>query len=92
LTGNTRDEIATNNGIGARTVSNILNKWKKGIDSKDYDSIRELSVCLKSEGGKFNDLGSVVRFKNYIIKLGPNFDQIESLSQISLNQKITKTS
>jgi transposase len=33
LSGNNRDEIAANNKIGAGTVSNIINEWKKGIDS-----------------------------------------------------------
>ena len=33
LSGNTRDKIGTNNGIGAGTVSNIINGWKKGLDN-----------------------------------------------------------
>jgi hypothetical protein len=70
LSGCTRDEIAAINKIGVGTVSNVINEWKKGIDSKDYDSIRELSVFLKGEGMKFNDLAPLVRLNNYIKKLG----------------------
>jgi hypothetical protein len=64
--------------IDAQIRGNIFNEWKIGIDSKDYDSIRELSVSLKSEGMAFNDLASIVRLNNYIKKLGADFDQIES--------------
>jgi transposase len=28
--GDSRDKIAADNGIGAGTVSNIINEWKKG--------------------------------------------------------------
>jgi hypothetical protein len=30
LSGDSRDRIAADNGIGAGTVSNIINEWKKG--------------------------------------------------------------
>ena len=43
LSGNTRNEIATNNKIGTGTVSNIINEWKKGLDNSEYESIRELA-------------------------------------------------
>lgn len=78
LSGNSRDEIAANNKIGAGTVSNIINEWKKGIDNKDYGSIRELSLSLNGEGTTFNDLSPLVRLNNCIKKMGADFDQIES--------------
>jgi hypothetical protein len=78
LSGNTRDEIAANNKIGAGTVSNIIGDWKKGLDRKEYDSIRELSVFLNREGITSDDQASLVRLNNYIKKLGANFGQIES--------------
>jgi hypothetical protein len=87
LTGDTRDEIASNNGIGAGTVSNIITEWKKGLDSTDYDSIRELSVFLKGEGITLNDLAPLVRLNNHIKKLGAGFGQIESfISNIANSQ------
>ena len=91
LSGNSRHEIATDNKIGAGTVSNIINEWKKGIDSKDYDSIRELSVSLKSEGITFDDLASLVRLNNYIKKLGADFGQVESfIANITNSQEPQK--
>jgi hypothetical protein len=78
-----------NSGLG--TVSNIINEWKKGIDSKDYDSIRELSVSLKGEGMTFNDLASIVRLNNFIKKSGAIFDQIESfITNIANSQEPQK--
>ena len=65
LSGNTRDEIAQNNKIGAGSVSNIINDWKKGLDNTDYYSMRELSIFLKKEGITLNDLGPLVRLNNY---------------------------
>jgi len=35
LSGNTRDDIAKNNGVGPGTVSNLIKEWKKRFDSKD---------------------------------------------------------
>ena len=43
LSGNTRYEIASKNKVGAGTVSNIINEWKKGVDNSEYESIRELA-------------------------------------------------
>lgn len=82
LSGFTRDEIAENNKIGAGTVS--TNEWKKGIDSKDYDSIRELSVFLKGEGMTFNDLVSIVSLNIILKNWAPIFIKSNPLSQISL--------
>ena len=44
LSGDSRDRIAVDNGIGAGQVSNIINEWKKGVEQSDYDSLRELTV------------------------------------------------
>ena len=78
LSGDSRDGIADDNGIGAGTVSNIINEWKKGVEQSDYDSLRELTVPLKKEGIGINELAPFVRVYNYIQKLGTNQDQIES--------------
>ena len=48
LSGDSRDRIAADNDIGAGTVSNIINEWKKGVDDADYKSIRELAVMNKA--------------------------------------------
>jgi transposase len=44
LSGDSRDRIAADNGIGAGTVSNIINEWKKGVEDSEYDPVRELAV------------------------------------------------
>jgi len=78
LSGDSRDRIAADNGIGAGTVSNIINELKKGVEDSDYDSVRELAVYSKKEGFGLIDIASSIRLSNYIKKLGANQDQIES--------------
>src|SRR5438132_12981864 len=78
LSGYTRDRIAANNHIGAGTVTNIINEWKKGVENSDYDSVRELAVYSKKEGFGLSRIASSTRLINYIRKLGANQDQIES--------------
>ena len=78
LSGDSRDRIAADNDIGAGTVTNIINEWKKGIEHSDYDSLRELAVYSKKEGFGLSDIASYVRLNNYIQKLGANQEQIET--------------
>ena len=85
LSGDSRDRIAADNNIGAGTVSNIINEWKKGIKDSDYESIRELAVFSKKEGLNLSELASRFRLYNYIIKLGANEDNIESFIANCMN-------
>jgi hypothetical protein len=78
LAGDSRDRVAADNHIGAGTVSNIINEWKKGIEDSNYDSVRELAVYSKKEGFDLSRLATSIRLNNYIQKLGANQDQIES--------------
>jgi hypothetical protein len=78
LCGDSRDRIAADNNIGAGTVSNIINEWKKGVGDSDYDSLRELAVYSKKEGFGLSDIASSTRLGNYIQKLGANQEQIET--------------
>ena len=72
LSGASRDRIAADNGIGAGTVSNIIDEWKKGVQDSDYESIRELSVFCNRQGITLNALASCIRLNNYIeIALNP---------------------
>jgi hypothetical protein len=64
LSGNIRDEIAANKGIGAGTVSNIISDFKKGIEDSEFNSIRELTVWSKKEGITLSDIVSHVRLIN----------------------------
>jgi hypothetical protein len=78
LSGDSRDRIAVDNDIGAGTVSNIINEWKKGVEASEYDSLRQLTVSLKKQGISLSEIACSVRLNNYIEKLGANQDQIES--------------
>jgi hypothetical protein len=78
LSGDSRDRIAADIQIGAGTVSNIINEWKKGIEDSNYDSVRELAVYSKKEGFGLSHIAASIRLSNYIQKLGANQDQIES--------------
>ena len=79
LSGDSRDRIAADNDIGAGTVTNIINEWKKGVEeSRMYESVRELTVSLKKRGIGLSDLACSVRLYNYIKNIWTNEDQIES--------------
>ncbi|HYX49090.1 MAG TPA: hypothetical protein VE843_05080, partial [Ktedonobacteraceae bacterium] len=78
LDGDPRDKIATDNQIGAGTVSGIINEFKKGVDALEYDSVRELSISCKKQGTNLGALASSVRLNNCIQKLGANLDEIET--------------
>src|SRR5947209_2383126 len=78
LAGDSRDKIAADNDIGAGTVTNIINEWKKGVEDSDYNSLRELAIYSKKQGFGLSRIASSIRLSNYIQKLGANQDQIES--------------
>ena len=78
LTRDSRDSVAANNNIGAGTITNIINEWKKGVQDSEYQSVRELAVYSKKEGLDLSELASRFRLYNYINKLGVNEDDIES--------------
>ncbi|MGB6527947.1 MAG: hypothetical protein WBF33_07550 [Candidatus Nitrosopolaris sp.] len=81
LQGVSRDRIAADNDVGAGTVSNIIDEWKKRTQDSDYESIRELSVFCKKQGITLNALASCIRLNNYIQSLGANANEstLESL-------------
>ena len=78
LSGDSRDKIAADNDIGAGTVTNIINEWKKGVEDSDYDSLRGLTVPLKKQGIGLSELAPLVRLYNYLKKLSTDEDHIES--------------
>ena len=78
LSGDSRDRIAADNGIGTGTVTNIINEWKKGVEDSDYESVRELAVSIKKQGIDMSTLACSVRLNNYIKNIGTNEDKIES--------------
>jgi 5'-3' exonuclease len=78
LSGDSRDRIAGDNKIGAGTVSNIINEWKKGVENSDYENIRELSLFSKKQGLNLGEYACSIRLNNYIVNIGTNPDEIES--------------
>jgi hypothetical protein len=66
LSGDNRDRIATDNTVGAGTVSNIINEWKKGVEDSDYENIRELAVFSKKQGLNLSKHACSIRLNNYI--------------------------
>jgi len=47
LRGLSRDTIATNHGLSAGTVSNVIRQWRLGLDQTSVDELREFAVSLK---------------------------------------------
>ena len=82
LLGETRKNVATECGIGAGSVTNVINEWKMDIESLGYEAIMELAVELKKEGLTFVKLASMYRRKSCIKKLGASEEQIESFISI----------
>jgi hypothetical protein len=78
VSGDNRDNIAIDNGIGEGTVSGIVSDWKTGLEDSEYESVRELSVQSKKQGLALSDLSSRFRLYNIIKKSAANEDQIES--------------
>ncbi|MGB6590670.1 MAG: hypothetical protein WBE68_04085 [Candidatus Nitrosopolaris sp.] len=85
LAGYGRNQIARLNNIGEATVTDNLNRWKRGVDAAaadtsnsdsdpmtvtDYESIRELALYCKREGINISDLRTALRMKNYVTRLG----------------------
>jgi hypothetical protein len=85
LAGDSRDRIAADNDIGAGTVSNIINEWKKGVEDSDYDSVRELAVYSRKEGFRLSHIASSIRISNYIKKLGANITAVLMGVVVSMN-------
>src|SRR5215472_3450624 len=83
LSGDSRDRIAADNGIGTGTVSNIIDDWKKGVQNSDYESIRELSIFYKKQGMTLKDLASCIRINNYIQSLGTSVNESTLESMIA---------
>lgn len=79
FSGETRKDIAAACGIGAGSVSNIIDECTKGLEKSDLRWIRELAVQRKKEGNTLAEFASIYRRHNYIKKLGADEDQIESL-------------
>ena len=79
FSGETRKNIATECGVGAGSVTNIINELTDGLEETDLECIRELAVQLKKEGTTLAEFVSIYRRHIFIKRLGANEEQIESL-------------
>ncbi|MFL6413575.1 MAG: hypothetical protein ACJ71K_20340, partial [Nitrososphaeraceae archaeon] len=78
ISGCPRDKIATENNIGAGTVSSIIANYKVGLESLDFDSIRQLAVEAKKQGLNLSELSSNLRLYNFFRKSGATEEEVES--------------
>ena len=78
LSGEARDFIASDNNVGAGTVTSIVDNYKIGLDYLDLDSFRELMLEAKKRGMTPRDLASHFRLFNYLVKSGANENEVES--------------
>jgi hypothetical protein len=78
LAGEPREKIIDDNGIGAGTVSIIVDDYKTGLDNFDLDSFRELTLEAKKRGMTPNDLASFFRLYNFFRNSGAAEKDVES--------------
>jgi hypothetical protein len=78
LAGNSRTKIAIDNSIGEGTVGSIVNYFKIGLDSVEFDAARELALQAKKQGLNLSELASNFRLHNFIKTSGASEYQIES--------------
>src|SRR5919202_1546732 len=78
LFGDPRPKIAVDNDIGEGTVGSIINYFKIGLDSREFDSAREIALAAKKQGLNLSDLASNFRLHNFIKSSGEALENIES--------------
>jgi hypothetical protein len=78
LSGDSRSKIAIDNNLGEGTVSSIVNYYKIGLDSSEFDSARQLALEVRKQGLTMSELSLHVRLYNFIRSSGAAEDKIES--------------
>ena len=61
LSGDSRQKIAIDNNVRESTVGSIVNYFKIGLDSSEFDSAMELVLQAKKQGLILSDLASNFR-------------------------------
>jgi hypothetical protein len=77
INGFPRDKIASDLQIAAGTVSNIISEFKIGLESSEFDSIRQLALEIRKQQLNWSDLASHFRLSNFI-KSGASEEKVES--------------
>jgi hypothetical protein len=78
LNGEQRDKIAVDNGLGAGSVTNIVNEWRAALGFPTADSLRELAVTLRRVGITAAQCALGFRIATLMLKIGVNEDSFES--------------
>src|SRR5215831_18731045 len=78
LNGELRDKIAVDNGLGAGSVTNIVNEWRAALGFPTTDSLRELAVTLKRVGITAAQCALGFRIATLMLKIGVKEDSFES--------------
>jgi hypothetical protein len=85
-----RDTIAEDNNIGTGTVSSIIANYKAGLETSDFDSIRQLALEIRKKQLNWSDLASHFRLSNFI-KSWASEEKVESfITNISSNDILPK--
>ena len=86
IQGISRDQIASNNEIGAGTVTSIIQQTKNNHPYYDIDLIRELALKLKKENLDLNYFAQAVRLKKVLDRLEMTEENVEAfLEEINIH-------
>jgi hypothetical protein len=77
IQGISRDQIASNNEIGAGTVTSIIQQTKNNHPYHDIDLIRELALKLKKENLDLNYFVAAVRLKKVLDRFEMTEENVE---------------
>ena len=88
LQGKKRDEIAMEAQISSGSVSNIIKRWSKGLDSAEYSAARDLAVQSRKYGMNLKECAEAHRLKN-LLKCSGDSSSYGKLEMIITNVKNT---
>lgn len=78
LNGEQRDKIAVDNGIGAGSVTNIVNGWRATLGFPTADTLRELAVTLRRLGISAAQCALGFRVATLMLRIGVKEDSFDS--------------
>lgn len=78
LKGVSRDQIASNLGIGGGSVSRIIADFKK-TDIPDIDLLRQVAIKIKNEGFLLTEVASGINLSNFLKRMGSSVEDMEPL-------------
>jgi hypothetical protein len=77
LNGEQRDKIAVDNGLGAGSVTNIVNEWRAALRFPTADALRELAVTLRRLGITAAQCALGFRTAALMLRIGVKEDSFE---------------